>query len=327
MNFFTPVDIPKSNISIDYNTRLMFVGSCFAENISRFFCDAKFKCFVNPTGIVYNPISMQNMFFNVVRQKKYTAQDFFFDGTKYLCYDFHSSFGYSTIDESVYYANNSIAQAFEFLKTANIVFITLGTAFVYYLASDTSRAVSNCHKQHPSTFVRRLVAVDEVSEALSSIVEQLLEVNKDLKFVFTVSPIRHWKDGAHGNRLSKSTLHLGIEPVLAKYNCCEYFPSCEIIEDELRDYRFYADDMLHPSPLSEKIIWQRIRDTYINKVCDTQISRVEKFMQAVHHRIVDTSSPATVAFCKKNLLLADVLESDIHGLDLTEEKKYFKTFI
>jgi hypothetical protein len=142
-----------------------------------------------------------------------------------------------------------------------------------------------------------------------------------------VSPIRHWKDGAHGNRLSKSTLHLGIEQVLQKFDCCEYFPSYEILEDELRDYRFYAEDMIHPSPLAEKIIWQRLRDTYINKVCQSQIARVEKFMQAVHHRIFDPTSPATLDFCKKNLALADVLESEIQGLDLSVEKKYFKKFV
>jgi hypothetical protein len=142
-----------------------------------------------------------------------------------------------------------------------------------------------------------------------------------------VSPIRHLRDGAHGNRLSKSTLHLGVEQILQKYDCCEYFPSYEILEDELRDYRFYAEDMTHPSSLAEKIIWLRLRDTYINKVCQSQISRVEKFMQAVHHRIIDPSSPATHDFCKKNFALADALESEIQGLDLSDEKKYFKNYL
>ena len=142
-----------------------------------------------------------------------------------------------------------------------------------------------------------------------------------------MSPIRHLRDGAHGNRLSKSTLHLGVEQILQKFDCCEYFPSYEILEDELRDYRFYAEDMTHPSPLAEKIIWQRCQDAYINKVCQSQITRVEKFMQAVHHRIFDPTSPATINFCKKNLALADVLESEIQGLDLSVEKKYFKNYL
>ena len=142
-----------------------------------------------------------------------------------------------------------------------------------------------------------------------------------------MSPIRHWRDGAHGNRLSKSTLHLGIEQVLQKFDICEYFPSYEILEDELRDYRFYAEDMVHPSPLAEKIIWERLRDTYINKVCQSQIARVEKLMQAARHRIADEKSPATKEFCKKNLALADLLESEIQGLDLTAEKNYFQNIL
>ena len=327
MDLFTKVDIPKSSISIDYSSKLMFVGSCFAENISRFFVDAKFNCLVNPTGIIYNPLSIRKMFADVVNQKVYDEHDFFFDGNNYCSYDFHGAYSRGTLQEAIALANNCMTEARAFLQNADVVFITLGTAYVYFLADNPAQPVCNCHKQKPETFVRRLVSVDEVAAALSDIVSNLSSLNSKLKIVFTVSPIRHWKDGAHGNRLSKSTLHLGIEQVLQKFDCCEYFPSYEILEDELRDYRFYAEDMIHPSPLAEKIIWQRLRDTYINKVCQSQIVRVEKFMQAVHHRIFDPTSPATLDFCKKNLALADVLESEIQGLDLKDEKKYFQNIL
>ena len=327
MDLFTKVDIPKSSISIDYSSKLMFVGSCFAENISRFFVDAKFNCLVNPTGIIYNPLSIRKMFAGVVNQKVYDEHDFFFDGNNYCSYDFHGAYSRGTLQEAIALANNCMTEARSFLQNADVVFITLGTAYVYFLADNPAQPVCNCHKQKPETFVRRLVSVDEVAAALSDIVSNLSSLNSKLKIVFTVSPIRHWKDGAHGNRLSKSTLHLGIEQVLQKFDCCEYFPSYEILEDELRDYRFYAEDMIHPSPLAEKIIWQRLRDTYINKVCQSQIARVEKFMQAVHHRIFDPTSPATLDFCKKNLALVDVLESEIQGLDLKDEKKYFQNIL
>ena len=334
MDLFTKVDIPKSSISIDYSSKLMFVGSCFAENISRFFVDAKFNCLVNPTGIIYNPLSIRQMVKNVVNQKVYDEHDFFFDGNNYCSYDFHGAYSRGTLQEAIALANNCMTEARAFLQNADVVFITLGTAYVYFLADNPAQPVCNCHKQKPETFIRRLVSVDEVAAALSDIVfnlsslnSKLSSPNSKLKIVFTVSPIRHWKDGAHGNLLSKSTLHLGIEQILQKFDCCEYFPSYEILEDELRDYRFYAEDMIHPSPLAEKIIWQRLRDTYINKVCQSQIARVEKFMQSVHHRIFDPTSPATLDFCKKNLALADVLESEIQGLDLKDEKKYFKKFV
>lgn len=324
MDLFTKVDIPKSFISIDYSSKLMFVGSCFAENISRFFVDAKFNCLVNPTGIIYNPLSIRQMVENVGNQKVYDEHVFFFDGNKYCSYDFHGAYSRGTLQEVIALANNCMTEARAFLQNADVVFITLGTAYVYFLADNPAQPVCNCHKQKPETFVRRLVSVDEVAAALSDIVSNLSSLNSKLKIVFTVSPIRHWKDGAHGNRLSKSTLHLGIEQVLQKFDCCEYFPSYEILEDELRDYRFYAEDMVHPSPLAEKIIWERLRDTYINKVCQSQIARVEKLMQAARHRIADEKSPATKEFCKKNLALADLLESEIQGLDLSEEKNYFQ---
>jgi len=331
MDLFTKVDIPKSSISIDYSSKLMFVGSCFAENISRFFVDAKFNCLVNPTGIIYNPLSIRQMVENVVNQKVYDEHDFFFDGNNYCSYDFHGAYSRGTLQEAIALANNCMTEARAFLQNADVVFITLGTAYVYFLADNLVQPVCNCHKQKPETFVRRLVSVDEVAAALSDIVfnlsslnSKLSSPNSKLKIVFTVSPIRHLRDGAHGNRLSKSTLHLGIEQVLQKFDNCEYFPSYEILEDELRDYRFYAEDMIHPSPLAEKIIWERLRDTYINKVCQAQIDRVLKFMQAVHHRITDPKSPATKEFCKKNLELADLLESEIQGLDLSEEKNYFQ---
>jgi hypothetical protein len=264
---------------------------------------------------------------NVVNQNVYDEHDFFFDGNNYCSYDFHGAYSRSTVQEAVALVNSRMTDALVFLKDADIVFITLGTAYVYFLVDHPAQPVCNCHKQKPETFIRRLVSVDEVAAALSDIIFKLSSLNSKLKIVFTVSPIRHLRDGAHGNRLSKSTLHLGVEQILQKFDCCEYFPSYEIMEDELRDYRFYAEDMVHPSPLAEKIIWQRLRDTYINKVCQSQISRVEKFMQAVHHRIIDPSSPATRDFCKKNLELADVLESEIQGLDLKDEKKYFKNLL
>ena len=324
MELYTKVDIPKSNISIDYSSKLMFIGSCFAENIGKFFVDAKFNCRVNPTGIAYNPLSIRQMVSNLVDGKTYYANDFFFDGNKYCCYDFHSSFARSDMAQSISLANSSIIGGKKYLQCADVLFITLGSAYVYFLADNPAQPVNNCHKQKPETFVRRLISVDETSEALSDVVTKIATYNPKIKIVFTVSPIRHWRDGAHGNRLSKSTLHLGVETVLQKFDICEYFPSYEILEDELRDYRFYAEDMVHPSPLAEKIIWERLRDTYINKVCQAQIARVLKFMQAVHHRITDDKSPATKEFCKKNIELAAVLESEIQGLDLSEEKNYFQ---
>lgn len=327
MQLTTPVSNPPSSVSISHKSRLMFVGSCFAENISSFFINAKFQCLVNPSGIVYNPLSLSRLFSQLTANKIYSDSDFFQLNGLYSCYDFHGSFSRADVGEAVSVANSSMNYARNYLKTCDVLFITLGTAFVYFLAEDQLTAVSNCHKQPSSTFQRRLISVDEVAEALQKIVSLAATYNKDMRIVFTVSPIRHMKDGAHGNRISKSSLFLGIEKVLAANEHCEYFPSYEILEDELRDYRFYADDMVHPSQLAEKIIWQRIQETYFSEQVRRDVSAVEKYMNAVHHRIQNPDSLETASFCQKNLSLAFDLEDRIEGLDLSAEKKYFKSFI
>lgn len=323
----TPVACPKSSLRISYQSRLMFVGSCFAENVSAFFQNAKFRCLVNPSGIIYNPLSLRRLFDSISNGKTFTADDFFVGGDQYCCYDFHGSFSRPDINEAVSLANASTSGAASYLSSCDVLFITLGTAFVYFLASDESVPVSNCHKQPADIFSRRLVDVSEVADNLTAIVETAIRFNPKIRIVFTVSPIRHLKDGAHGNRLSKSTLFLGVDRVVAHYPICEYFPSYEILEDELRDYRFYAEDMAHPSEIAERIIWERIQDSYFDDSVRNDIKRVEKFMNSVHHRIQNPESLNTQAFCQKNLSLAFELEEKIQGLDLSDEKKYFKSYI
>lgn len=326
MELTTPIIVQKSSFSINYNSRIMFAGSCFAENISQFFADSKFHCLVNPSGIVYNPLSLSVMLHNVEQRRIYTSDDFFFDGQYYNSYDFHGSFSGPDLDNVLRSVNQSVAAASDFLSSANCLFITLGTSFVYFL-HETGLPVSNCHRQNPKLFSRRMLSVQEVLGALTRGVNSVRALNPDLHIVFTVSPIRHIRDGYRDNTLSKSVLHLAISELLNTIPNCEYFPSYEILMDELRDYRFYADDMVHVSPLAERIIWQRIKDTYMSPNVQQQLRRVEKFMLAVHHKIQDPDSLQTQEFCQKNLSLAFALESDIQGLDLSAEKKYFKSFI
>lgn len=306
----------------------MFVGSCFAENISAFFRNAKFRCLVNPSGIVYNPLSLSNMFSRLIQGYVYSESDFFANGELYCCYDFHGSFSRPDIYEAIDSVNSSMEDARGFLRECDVLFITLGTAFVYFLGPDAEASpVSNCHKMPADTFSRRLASVDELTRSLQQVIDNVRTVNSSLSIVFTVSPIRHIKDGAHGNRISKSSLFLAVNNVVEGNANCHYFPSYEILEDELRDYRFYADDMVHPSPLAEKIIWQRIRETFLDDKVDREVSRVEKFMASVNHRIQNPESLATQVFCQRNLSLAFELENQIVGLDLSDEKKYFKNYV
>jgi len=313
MDFFTRIDIPAANFKIDYTSHIAFFGSCFADNISSQFANRKFHTLANPFGTVYNPVSMARQVKAIASGKVFGEDDIFQDtrcDRLWHCFDAHSSLSASSREECIEKLNAATTQAREFLQKADVVFITLGTAFVYFLKS-TGDAVSNCHRQDPSLFERRMIPVEESARALESIVADLHRIRADIRIVFTVSPLRHMADGAHENSLSKATLQLAINKTGA-----EYFPSYEIVIDELRDYRFYADDMVHLSKTAEDYIFERMVETYCNERTRGDIAAVEKFLKSANHRIVDVDSPATQEFKKKLASQAAELEQQIPGLSL-----------
>lgn len=328
MELQTRVEIPDSKVRIDYTRKLAFIGSCFAQNISERFVHLKFNALVNPFGIIYNPLSINHMIDRIVYQDLYAEKDVqngtvFLDGENWNCWDFHGAF--SCRDKHLFLdgLNRAIQDANAFLKMTDVVFITLGTAFVYFLQK-SGQVVSNCHRANPELFQRRLVSVTNVVETLKNVVSNLKTLNPDVKVVFTVSPLRHMKDGTHGNNLSKSTLLLAVNQVVE--SCpenVEYFPSYEIVMDELRDYRFYASDMIHLSDVAEEYIFERLQETYMDASARGNLSRVARFMKSVDHKVVDKASLLHSDFVQKHIALAEGLETQIAGLDLQSEKQYF----
>lgn len=330
MDFFTKVDIPAAGFEIDYTSRIAFFGSCFADNISAQFSARKFSVLANPFGTVYNPVSIAMQIRTIASGKVFGEKDVFLDAHPaqyasgeqdargpWYSWDAHGSLSAATREECVKKLNDAASSAREFLQQANAVFITLGTAFVYFLKD--GRAVANCHRQDPALFDRRMISVEEATQALENIVQNLHRINPEARIVFTVSPLRHMADGAHNNTLSKATLQLAAEKSGA-----EYFPSYEIVMDELRDYRFYESDMVHLSKTAEEYIFERMAGTYCNEKTRANIAQVEKFMKGANHRITDPDSPATHAFAEKILVQAEELEKKIPGLNLSEEKQKFR---
>lgn len=301
MNLFTKVDILQSSIRIDYHSKLAFFGSCFADNISKRFTERKFHTLVNPLGVLYNPLSIENFFKKISEEEGNCAET-------WCRWDYQGNFSEAELQEVV-------AETRDFLKKANVVFITLGTAFVYFL-KESGKAVANCHKEPAELFERRLISVEEAAAALKSVVETLQHINNDIRIVFTISPLRHLNDGAHGNNLSKSTLLLAVEKV-----CQEYFPSYEIVMDELRDYRFYAEDMTHLSKVAEDYIFERMCSVYCSDATMTNMKRVEKFMKTANHRVINPNSAETAALAQQIREKATLLEKEIPGLDLSQEKE------
>ena len=335
MNFFTKIDISAVNFKIDYTSRLAFFGSCFADNISALFAERKFNVLANPFGTVYNPVSSAIQIKAIADGKIFGEEDVFQDTRcdgLWHCWDAHSSLSGKTKEECIGKLNAATAQARDFLQKANAIFITLGSAFVYYL-KNSGKPAANCHRQDPRQFERRLISVEEVAHAIREIVENLRRItattentnSHEPRIVFTVSPIRHKGDGAHGNNLSKATVLLGIEkaiaeiatsPLAPRNDTVDYFPSYEIVMDELRDYRFYSDDMIHLSKTAEEYIFERMVETYCDSITRENIAKVEKFLKMANHRIQDESSPATQELKKKLATQAAELERQIMGLKL-----------
>ena len=333
MEFFTKIDIPRPGFGIDYTKKLAFFGSCFADNMSAQFANRGFCTLANPFGTVYNPLSIARQIRAIVEGKVFTEEDVFQDGRESLsasaadagsggveacelwhCWDAHGSLSGHTREECINKLNAAAAQARDFLTRADTVFVTLGTAFVYFLnagdSTNDGRVVANCHRQDSKLFTRKMISVNEAAEALAGIVNDLHSINKKLHIVFTVSPLRHMADGAHQNSLSKATLMLAIDKA-------PYFPCYEIVMDELRDYRFYDSDMVHLSETAKEYIFVRMVDTYCDPRTRENIAKVEKFLKNANHRIVDPASPATAEFKKKLAAQAASLEKQIPGLSLS----------
>lgn len=255
MKLQTPVADEKCKVGISYKDRIMLLGSCFSDSIGRLLADYGFDVCINPFGTLYNPASIATSIERLVSARPFTQDDCveIGAGSSRICSFFHhTSFSGNDTEEFLLKANGSLADASEFFRECNKVIITLGTSWCFrHLESD--HIVSNCLKHPAAEFHRERLSPDGTASLLKKITDT--RYGRDKEFIFTVSPIRHFKDGAHGNQLSKAALLLGVDSILNEHS--DYFPAYEIVMDELRDYRFYAEDMCHPSSQAVEYIGER----------------------------------------------------------------------
>ena len=252
----TPVEAGRSKVGVSLNDKIVILGSCFADNMGQKMVDLGFDVCLNPFGTLYNPVSVCNSVARLTSGIPFSKDECvqMGAGAGLVCsFSHHTSFARRTEDEFLQVANASLKEASLRWKAASKVIITLGTAWIYEYTR-SGETVSNCLKIEAKEFTRRRLSVRETATLLMNIIAR----HPEKEFMFTVSPIRHFKDGAHGNQISKSTLLLALDEVLAKFpERCEYFPAYEIVLDELRDYRFYAADMIHPSDQAVDYLWSR----------------------------------------------------------------------
>ncbi|MEI6555167.1 MAG: GSCFA domain-containing protein [Paludibacter sp.] len=283
MNFQTKVEIPSSDLKITYEDSIMTLGSCFAENIGRKLQQVYFETDINPFGVLYNPISISNSIRLLLKNKPFKTTDLFENRGLWQSFSHSSLFSATTSVQCLENINVRFQKAANTLQKTNYLLITFGTAWVFE-DKESGSVVSNCHKLPADNFTRRRLTVDEIVTEYSKLINELIDKLPDLKLIFSVSPIRHWKDGAHENNLNKSILLLAIEALQNQFPNVGYFPAYEIQMDELRDYRFYASDMLHPSDVAIEYIWKRFSDTYFDSTTTATCKEIEQLSADLAHR-------------------------------------------
>jgi len=258
------------------------MGSCFVENMACKFLNAGFSIDVNSFGIAYNPLSLSQNLNRLLDNKPFVAKELFKDSDLYHSFSHHSRFSGSDPNEVLAKINSAMEQSLAFLRTADLLIITFGTAFVYRLQS-TGEIVSNCHKLPARFFTYSRLTIEDIVKKWNELIVCLQTFNPLLRILFTVSPIRHWKNGAHENQLSKSILLLSVEELLQNHSRCFYFPAYELVLDDLRDYRFYAEDMFHPSSQAIDYVWEKFTEAWLDGETLKKAREFEKLHKSLNH--------------------------------------------
>lgn len=298
MQFRTQIPVHQSNFPIDYDARIVSLGSCFAENIGAKFDYFKFRNQTNPFGIIFNPVSLERLLRRCVQLDWYNEKDIFFHNERWNCYEVHSELSKTDKNEFQKQLNQNVKETHQQLKEASHCVITLGTAWVYRNI-EAGEIVANCHKVPQKHFDKELLSVTVIQNNLNGIITQLRAFNPLLQFIFTVSPVRHIKDGFVENQQSKAHLITALHEVLqtgTHRQTAHYFPSYEIMMDELRDYRFYAEDMLHPNAVAIDYIWERFCEAMLAESTYVVMDAIDAVQKGLQHRSFNPDSEQHAKF-------------------------------
>lgn len=322
--FRTEVKIAPADHKISHRSGIVMIGSCFTENIGDRLSEYKFDVDINPFGIVYNPMSVNQNLETILSGKKYTASDLYNYQDSWISFDHHSRFSFPEQEVCLREINSRIEYSHNRISTINHLIITFGTAWTYRIA-DSGRLVSNCHKIPAGFFSRQLLKTDDIIPVYEKLISSMIKINPDLRIIFTVSPIRHWKDGPVQNTVSKSTLILSIHEILKLFDCTEYFPAYEIALDDLRDYRYYEEDMIHPNSQMTGYIWEKFSQTYFSDETLHAMKDIAKLNSALQHRPFQPGATKHIEFLNSQLEFIQTLKQKYPFLDFSEEETSLKS--
>jgi hypothetical protein len=309
-----------------HTDQVMLIGSCFTEHLGHRLSRSRFGALINPNGIVYNPISVSRCLDTLACNTRTRQEDLFEYGGLWHSWHHHGIFSKRDQLEALYGIEQAEAQGAAFLSGCNRLFLTLGTADVHLLTAN-QQVVANNHKAPASWFTTRRLEVQEITEALSSPLTVLFERNPDLCVVLTVSPVRHLRSGMAANQRSKAALLLACAELEAAFPNCFYFPAYELVMDDLRDYRFYASDMIHLSDAAIQYIWARFRQAFFDPETDALVSRLERLHQAVNHRPIHPGTSEHRQFAARQLVDIATLSAQHPGFNFHDETMHFEQIL
>ena len=317
MKFRTEIEITSLGVKISYENRVLALGSCFAAHIARKLAGAKFRVAENPSGILFNPLSIAAAIRSYADPAPVTRGELGFDGEVWHHFGFHGDFSAPTADEALQKMNAARQTGADALRTADRIVLTFGTAWVYERQGE---AVANCHRRPAAEFTRRRLGVDEIVTAFADLMAGPLGGRE---VILTVSPVRHLGDSLAGNAVSKAALRLAAEELAERFPDVHYFPAYEILNDDLRDYRFYADDLVHPSPQAVEYVWEKFSATVLSEQARRLLPDVRHIVVAAAHRPRNPQSATYHEFCRRRLEEIAALPQ----IDFRTEAEYFRRCI
>ena len=323
MKFRTEIDVAPLRSAIGYDSRIFAVGSCFAGYVAERLAGAKFRVTANPTGVMFNPLSAADTVSRCASGTHVEPQELREGAGGWFHFGFHGSFSRLNAAEAAAAMNEAVDNGHRALSGADTVIVTFGTAYVFRLA-DSGATVANCHKQPAGMFRRERLSAEEIAGRWSRLIENEL---KGKHIILTVSPVRHLADGLDGNMLGKSILRVAAACLAERHENVDYFPAYEILCDDLRDYRFYADDLVHPSSQAIAYVRDKFFDAVLSEQTRSTLARVEKVVSAAEHRPFDSDSEAFRTFCRRALADIDALLHEAPDIDFTAERDYFTAFL
>jgi hypothetical protein len=296
MKLQTQIPLTKSTNQIDYSSQLLLLGSCFSENMGTKLDHFKFQNKQNPLGILFHALAIEKLVSKAVNKESYTEQDVFFLNERWHCFEAHSVLSDSSKNKLLDNLNKAMELSYHQINKASHIIVTLGTAWVYRRSAN-GQVVANCHKVPQANFEKQLLAIKDIEKSLEHMMSLVHAINSTTQFIFTISPVRHLKDGFVENQLSKAHLISAVYEIV-KQGDAMYFPSYEIMMDELRDYRFYANDMVHPSSMAIDYIWEKFCDVWVNKNASKIMIDVDEVQRGLKHRPFNPSSISHEKFIK-----------------------------